>query len=211
MPAGVDRYILDIGNGAVGLANLAQVHFDVAPAVIRTDAERLAAMIAYMSGVGDAAINTSVVAARMIPSGSAGAVPLPFPVAEYAAWRAQDAFLIAQTAYGTAYGSGSIGPIGTSATVSMYTAVPGRHGTGRHYRPYISEPVIDGAGGIDGAYTAGIDEAFSCCFLGVTGVTWADPNALFCPLSVFSATIGVNMVTVVKTSRTPSRLRSRMR
>jgi hypothetical protein len=211
MPLGVDRYILDIGNGAVGLANLAQVHFDVDVANLKTDAERLSAMIAYMSGPGENAINTSVVAARMIPSGALGSVPLPFPVAEYAAWVAANAFLIPMAAYGVAYGAGQMGPAGTSATVSIYTAVPGRAGTGRHYRPYTSEPSTDAAGGLDGLYSAGIDEAAAACFQGTGGTTWAATPLLSVLLSVYSATAGVNVAMVYKTSRQLARLRSRIR
>lgn len=211
MPVGVDRYILDIGNGAVGLANLAQVHFDVDVAAATTDAYRLAAMIAYMSGPGEVAINTSVVAARVIYSGTAGSVPLPFPVAEYAAWVAANAFLVPMTAYATAYGSGALSALGISTTVSIYTAIPGRAGTGRHYRPYLSEPAIDAAGGVDGAYVAGIDEAAAACFQGFGGTTWAATPLLAQILWVYSATAGVNMATVYKTSRVPSRLHSRMR
>lgn len=211
MPVGVDRYILDIGNGAIGLGNLAQVHFDVPVASSLTDAERVAAMIAYMSGPGEVAVNTSVVGVTKIASGAAGGVPVPFPTAEYAAWKSANSFLVAMTSYATAYGSGQLTAAGSSVTCSLYTAVPGRAGTGRHYRPYVSEGSTDATGGLDGAYSAGIDEAYAACFQGIDGVTWNHVAGATPLLAVFSATAGVNLVTVEKTSGVLARLRSRIR
>lgn len=212
MPVGVDRYICDIGNGAIGLGNLAQVHFDIDIGNTQSDAERVASMIAYLSGPGDAAVNTSVVAVTKIASGAAGGVPVPFPVAEYAAYVAADAFLVPMTGYATAYGSGALATAGTSMTVALYTATPGRSGTGRHYRPYLSEGAIDGTGGVAAAYTAGVDEAYRACFFGTGGATWAaTPLLATTRTAVYSPTAGVNDITTVKVSGVPARLRSRVR
>lgn len=211
MPLGVDRYIVHVEANTQGTPNEALVHFDVNMGSTLTDAERLACMIAYLSGVGDVAVSTIITQAEVIRSGAAGALPLPFPVAAYAAWKAVNSHLVTMAGYGVTYGSGVMATLGTSITVSLYTAIPGRATTGRHYRPWTGAGALDSGGEVAGAYVSGIDEAYNCCFNGIDGSTWTHVTGKFQQLSVWSATAGTHVILTPRTSQVPSRLRSRTR
>jgi hypothetical protein len=207
----VTRLIAHVEANGIGTANEALVHFDFLASSPLTTGEMAARVIAYLSGPGEVALDTIITGIDVILPGAAGAIPQPFPAVAYAAIKATNSFLVAMSAYGVTYGSGDLTPVGTSVTVSLYTGLAGRSGMGRHYRPWPSKAVIDGAGELASAYVAGIEEAYNACFLAMGGVTWtAVPTVAMA--AVYSPKLGVeNQVVVPRVSQEFARLRSRQR
>lgn len=201
------RYQFEIRNSAVGAGNGAFVKFDIDSSIAATPAQQVARIISYLVGPGDAAANSSIFGCTVQVNGVGTLVPVPFPVAEYAAIKAGYAFLPAMGAYSVAYGTGALTPAGTSILVDTYTNVMSRHGYGRHYRPYTSVVAVDGAGGVDGTHGAGIDEAYRATFLATPGATWTTGYSTG-PL-VVSATAGQNAVVNVKVSGNLANLHTR--
>lgn len=205
------HYVAHIEADTQGTPNEALVHFDFDVTSTATIAQQAANIIAALSGVGETAINTAITGIDYTAPAAAGAVPLSFPVTEYGLLKAANAPLVAMTAYGVTYGAGAMAPIGTSATVNLYTTLPGRSGTGRHYRPWMSADVVDSGGELDSAYNAGILDATNAFLIGTASGPFVpvgpDPQ-----LAVWSVLLAAsNVVTVAKVSQEFARLRSRMR
>jgi hypothetical protein len=203
-----NRFILDITNDAIGAGNPAQVHFDFDTTSIGSTEDLAAACIAFVSGASAAAVNSRIVGVNYRASGAAGAIPVAFPVTEYASIVAANGFLTAMGAYAVAYGIGALAPAGSSETLSLYTALAGRAGTGRIYLPWVGSSFVTGTGGLDPAYVAGMEEAYLAMFLGTPGATWDNVSASLKP-AVQSSTAGTHVITAVKGSAVIANLHSR--
>lgn len=208
-----DKYKVSMQNTVTGAGNPAIVDFSVQSGTSIARSQVAAQILAYLGALGAAGVfgaSTSVFGIDYIASGASGGVPLTFPVTEYAAQHAANAATTpAWTAYSTAMGSGSLEAIGIAVTVSLYTGIPGRASTGRHYLPYIGEALNDGNGRLVSTAPAQIEGAYLAFLLGIDSAGYVGGDSVN-PV-VFSATRGSTPITTPKVSRNFARLKTRTR
>lgn len=204
------KFTVRLTNQSVGTANFAIVDFDVSYPYTGglTEAQIAAQLLYYFQDGIYAASGTSIDDISARPAGSAGAHHVPFPVVEYAAVQAANpSHTIPMIAYGTVFGSGAISPIGTSITVSEYTAIAGRSYQGRHYLPFVGAGSIASDGLLSTAVVASVHAAYNDAILGGVGAPVVD----LVPL-VHSTKLGTDTPIVsVTVSATPSNLKTRRR
>lgn len=152
------RYVVSITNDAVASTNYAQVSWDTGNVASLTP-NRVATQLTYYLAYGTVcAVNTRITGVTFEANGAAGAVPCTFDSFWWSALQA--AFPAygapAQTAFGFAFGSGSLTPLGTSITCLEDTGVPGRRSTGRKYLPYVSTGFVTAAGILNATAVANI-------------------------------------------------------
>ncbi len=204
------RYQLEVGNVNVGATNTAiwDLHVVETPSIISDDivVGQMIAMTVYMF----VAAGTYIAGARVEEVGAAGSVPVPFPTATWDDLVAGNpGELPALTGYGQEMGSGAISALGTGLTISEYTAIPGRHTTGRIYTPYLRQAALATATGLVlGTTIADTEEGYGLYILG------SDPsnNAIDLQAVVYSpTTLASTPITVPKVSVRPCRLKTRTR
>lgn len=208
-----DLYRASLTNNAQGAANPAIVDFSVVSGGA-TEAEVAAGILAYFYALGlqdTFGTNAAVTGITKRLSGASGSTPVPFPTTEYATLKtANGADLPTLTAYNTVLGgTEAYAPLGTSITVSLYTATPGRKTTGRHYIPWVSQDTNDGNGRVASGYLALIVDAYTAFLLGVTSGTFV--GVVDVSPSVQSATAGTNLITTPVASSSFARLKTRSR
>jgi len=126
-----------------------------------------------------------------------------------AALVALNAVLAGLTAYSINIGSGALEPLGTSLTVSLYSATAGRKTTGRHYLPWIADAIDDGNGRVVSTAPAQIEDAYDAFILGQTNATYTGiTNLLPC---VHSTVAGDTLIVTPRVSLNFARLKTRTR
>lgn len=169
MPA-TGKYIARFTNPNVNPLNFQLVDFDINNSV-ETVAMAAARIIGYLCQADVMAAGTILVSLDFRAFGSAGGVPIPFPVSEYSAVDAAavaDGFTTAPRAVfpcpvGT---SGTVlCPLGTSISVSEVSGVPGPTGRGRHFLPFINASTVLAGGTLDGTYVTAVQNAYNEFFL----------------------------------------------
>lgn len=204
----INRYQMEVGNSNVGALNTAlwDLHCDSAGGP--GDAVIVAQMIALTVNMLPAA-GTYVQGCRKEAVGAHGSIPLDFPADEYAALRAEDAGLPEMTNWAAAAGSGNMSALGTGATISEYSAVPGRSTTGRIYTMYLRESALATASGLVTNEAIGIIEAGYINYVFGAGDNSAAVNL---QAVVYSPKLGTSQEIITpKVSVRPCRLKTRTR
>jgi hypothetical protein len=206
-------YRASITNVVQGIFNPAIVDFTFLTST-PTDAEKVAGVAAYFVSLGTAgfiAPNCVFQGVTKVPAGGGAGTPMMFPVAEYANLQAANpGVLTFQTAFPfNLAGSGGYEPLGTSLTMSLYSAIPGRKSTGRHYVPWISTDLNTGNGVISPASAAQCQNLYRTFLLGESPPGYSGVLDLV-PV-VHSATFGDHVIVQPKCSVNYSRLKTRTR
>lgn len=205
---------IEVASPVTGPTNPALITFDFNTVGGASDAETAAGIFAYWKALCVASVIGPACYATGIfkrPSGAAGGFPVPFPVTEYAALVAANPGAIpASTVYNNTTGGGTaFEPIGTAITVSLYTVVPGRKTTGRHYLPWIATDVNDGNGHLVVTAPGQIEDAYDAFIQGNTNSNYTGLVNL--APAVQSATAGTTNILTPKVSTNYARLKTRTR
>lgn len=196
-----------------GPTNPAIVDFSFLSPLNSTPADTAAGIIAYFAALGLAGVlgpNVAIAGLTRRQAGASGSTPVTFPTAEYAALDAANgANLPALTAYGAIGQGTAFEAVGVSVTVSLYTTIPGRKTTGRHYIPWVSSDINDGNGKLVNTAAPQIEAAYASFIQGITTAPYVSgPNLDPC---VHSATAGDHVVNVPVCSVNFARLKTRTR
>lgn len=158
------RFVAQFDNSNVDAANYQLVDLDASAVTTLTDAEIAAQFIAFWVVVGPSVIatGTSLVSVTKYPIGGGAGVPIPFPVAEYAALVVDVPGLPSRTAYPAAVGAtaSALAPLGTSVVVTEYTGVGGPGGRGRMFTPFAAVGAVDSAGFVSSSARSAIEVAY---------------------------------------------------
>lgn len=215
--AAADQYRAIMTNTVTGAGNPAivdfwtQLNFGGAPAP-----GVVAGITAYIGALGVAGVfgaSTVLFGIDYVAAGAHGALPCAFPTTEYGLYLADNAGVIpAWTAFGTGTGSGALEAIGIAVTCSLYTGIPGRSTTGRHYLPYIGEALNDGNGRLVSTAPAQIQAAYNAFLLGQTNATYDGSSVIHLAPCVHSDKLGTATdIVLPKVSRNFARLKTRTR
>jgi hypothetical protein len=192
-------------NSSVDPSNYAIVDLDVGNAI--PDPKQVAAQFtAFLIGSDVCAAGTSVASATFRGPSVAGATPVGDWTAEGTAIKAAYTGLAHSPWPGESFGNGDLTPVGTSATLSEYSATAGRSATGRMYLPFIGVPQVAGDGSLAFSIASAINGAYSLFLMG-DGAT--APVVDLMPTVVSKKLTTQYPVTVPLTSRTLANLRSR--
>ena len=171
--------------------------------------QHLAEVLAYIAKIGGHfADGTQVVAAWTRVAGSAGAVELDFPSTDYAAIRTAvgGGVIPAWAAYGAIPGaSGVLTPLGTSVSVSLFTATPGRAGRGRHFLGFLGAQCVSAGGQFASVNINETIDAYDTFIMSPTA------GPAFAPIVSNSAMSTAHPVTLVRPQPILSNLESRRR
>lgn len=202
-----NKIVVVLSNSQHNDANNKQMldfNFLVANAVPQMN--KAAHIVAYLTASKICAAGTSINQILWDPEGAAGAIPLPYPIVEYAALRAANPTLPDVSAYGVIFGSSGLCPIGTSLCVQERTATPGRSGRGRHFLPYCNSGGVAPNGGVS-AQTISEVAIAQAGFL-----AFAAPGTVNLGLCVYSQKLSIDsVITSYSSSLVYSSLRTRRR
>lgn len=149
-------------DGAGGTANPAICTWHaVSPTLVGSALATVCA--AFVVGGAPCAANSRITGATYRADGSPSANSVGFDAATWAALEAAYPSLLPTgwTAWGNAFGSGGLAPLGCSVMLSEHTSTPGRSGTGRIHMPWPSSAVINSAGLVSDAARANIEGVYT--------------------------------------------------
>lgn len=174
----VDHFVIKFTNTNVDAQNFQLVDFDCDLIASGMSVDEAAArLVYYFNRLSDAnciADDTAMVGIDYRAPGSAGATPVPFPTATPMAaiaavvtaspynWNG----LIASSYTLLQGGGGGLCPLGTSISVSEFTATVGPTGRGRHFLPFTGTDAVNPGGTLGTGQIADIKQAYDVLFLG---------------------------------------------
>lgn len=203
----VKRYTAKMTNDNVNPDNYQLIDFALQGT--GTDAENAAVILAYIALIGGHfADHTNVTGMQVRAAGSAGALDIGWPTSAYDALVADAGTSVpAWSGYGEIPGaSGVLTPLGTSVSVSLYTATPGPTGRGRHFLGFLGAQCVSAGGTFNPVNITETQDAYSLMFFG-GGIGPSDPD----PVITNSAMTTGHPVVSVKAQPILSNLESRRR
>ena len=200
------RYLVFVTNDSTLPTNPAvQTHWVGSNTAVGQD-EVIAQLIAFTQ-YQYCAVGTRINRIEYSASPTGGTLPVAFPTIAYSNIVAFDATLNAMTAYGVAFGAGTLAVLGAGAVFSKRTTTPGRHGRGRLTTPWLSQNGVTATGALNTLTQAAMLDGWDCYLKNqnvgtrYTGLTNLNPYV--------KSTTGDHLITAVTMTTRLGRLRSR--
>lgn len=159
--AGEGRYLVFVTNDATLPTNPAVQQYLISANSAVTPEEPLAQLIAFTQ-YQYCATNSRIQKVEFSTAPTGGTLPLAFPTTAYANIQAFDATLNAMSAYGVAFGAGTLAVLGAGAVLSKRTTTPGRSGRGRLTTPWLSQNGVTATGALNSLTQAAILDGWDC-------------------------------------------------